>query len=728
MLIRTILLLIFIMNNPKTLHSKQIDRDTILREKVFEKLYSDKELGCSVTKKGTMFRLFAPRATNVTLVIFEDFDNEEGQEIPMVRDSAGVWEYLSLGMLYGKYYAYKIDGPSGRGEMFNPDILIADPYSKAVVTKNNYHHNAKTLIIDTKYNWEGDTFVVPKNHNQLVIYEAHVRDLTAHKSSGVKAKGTYLGLTETGKRGGLSYLKDLGVNAVEFLPLHEFANIEIPYKDSTAITDEGEINTWNPYERNHWGYMTSYFFAPESYYASNGNMIPGEYNGMGGKAVKELKDLIKTLHREGIAVILDVVYNHVSHYDYNPFKYIDKFYYFYTDSAGNFIKKSGCGNDFYTSRPMARKLIVESIKYWMKEYHIDGFRFDLATMIDWETCSQIMVEARKINPNVILIAEAWGGGKYDLAGFSDHGWASWNDQIRNGVKGQNPIDGLGFIFGKHQGENNKKSYQNFLTGTLRKDGGVFLKKEHSINYLESHDDHTLSDFIRIGTGSIKPDTIISDIVRHTKLTPHQMMLNKLAALFLFCSQGPIMIHEGQEFGRSKVIAPTHSPDPDVGKIDHNSYNKDNETNYINYDYLSLNVELYDYYKGLIKLRKTYPLLYDAPQGAIEFVPIKNDFHVAMRIKEPSAKNPPSYNDFIILINGHPSDTLDFVLPSGYWQAIVDAKSAMIKNPKIISRKKISVPPVSGLILKKTFPPPPDNEKIRVPQKSIDSVKKINPPG
>jgi pullulanase len=710
MKIKIIFLIVFIMNCPlNSQQIKQADADTISREKSFAKLISDKALGCTITSKGTTFRLFAPRAVNVTLVIFEEYDDTSGEEIPMVRDSIGVWEYLSLGMLYGKYYGYRIDGPSGPGEMFDPNIIVGDPYSKAVITKNDYHHSAKTLILNTKYDWGNDTYVIPQNHNKLIIYEAHIRDLTVHRSSGVRARGTYLGLTEKGKAGGLSYLKDLGVNAIEFLPIHEFANIEIPYRDSTALTSEGEVNTWNPYERNHWGYMSSYFFAPESYYSSNGTIARGDYNGVAGKAVHEFKDLVKTLHKEGIAVILDVVYNHVSNYDYNPFKYIDKFYYFHTDSSGKFIKTSGCGNDFYTERPMARKLIIESIKYWMKEYHIDGFRFDLATTIDSQTCVQILAEAKKINPNVILIAEAWGGGKYDPPGFSDIGWASWNDQIRNGVKGQNPADGLGFIFGKFQGNKTKKSFQSYLTGTLRKDGGMYVRKEHSINYLESHDDNTLSDFIRLATGSIKPDTRISDLAEHVRLPKNQLMLNKLAALYLFSAQGPIMIHEGQEFARSKVIAPTSAPDPLVGTIDHNSYNKDNETNYLNYGHRAINNELYNYYKGLIQIRNRYPLLCDAPRGAIEFLETKNDFHIAMRVKEPAGKDA-AINDFLVILNGDPADTLSLPLPAGKWQILADAKSISVKNPKPIMGKKVAVPPTSGMILKKTIPP--DSAKKR----------------
>lgn len=679
------------------------------REKLFDTLYSTKELGCTVKKEGTAFRLFAPRASQVWLVLFENYDDEKGEEIKMVRDDNGVWEYLSLGRLYGKYYGYRIEGSTGIGESalggFDSIVIVGDPYSKAVITKNNYHHQAKTFILDTKYDWGEDTFIIPANHNELIIYECHVRDLTAHPSSEVDARGTYLGLTEKGKTGGLSYFKELGINAVEFLPLHKFGNIEIPYNDSKVVSDEGKINTWNPYERNHWGYMTSYFFAPETYYASDGTMVPEEYNGIGGRAVKELKDLVKTLHREGIAVILDVVYNHVSQYDYNPFKYIDKYYYFHTDEAGNFTKASGCGNDFYTSRPMARRLIVESVKYWMTEYHIDGFRFDLAAMIDKETCEEITKEAKKINPNVILIAEPWGGGKYDPRGFSDIGWVSWNDRFRDGVKGQNPYNDAGFIFGKYQDKLTKNSVMDLITGPLREDDTLFLKKEHSVNYLESHDDYTLGDFIRIATGAITESTRVNNLEKHVTLIPNQLALNKFAAMFLFTAQGPLMIHEGQEFARSKVIAYTRAPDSRIGMIDRNSYEKDNETNYLNYMHREINRELFDYYKGLIALRKKYPIFSSAPKEAVEFLKTDDDLVIALKLDAKKAKSSKGVhldisgkNSYVVILNSNPTKEVKVILPKGTWEIFANDKKVSLKKHLAVISKAVQLPPTSGMVL------------------------------
>jgi pullulanase/glycogen debranching enzyme len=663
-----------------------------------DKWYSKKELGCIVNAKETIFRLFAPRATEVKLTVFDKHDDATGSDYVMKRDKDGVWEYSLPGKLYGKYYGYRVGGPAGQGEMFNPSLLLADPYSKAVATKNTFHEEAKTLILDPTYDWGKDTYVIPKDHNKLVIYETHVRDLTVDPSSGIESRGTYKGLLEKGKTGGLSYLKGLDVNAVEFLPLQKFGTIELPYRDSSIVKDGYDFNTWNPYERNHWGYMTSYFFTPETYYATDGTIERDKYNGVDGRAVREFKDVVKTYHKEGIAVLMDVVFNHVSNYDYNPFKYIDKMYYFRTDSLGRFIMNSGCGNDLNTERLMARRFIVDCVSYWMKEYHIDGFRFDLAAMIDWETCKEITKAAKKINPNVILIAEAWGSGRYELAHFSDIGWASWNDQIRNGVKGQNPNDGLGFIFEKFQGGNTKKSVMNFANGTLREDGGPFVKKEHSISYLESHDDNTMGDFIRMGNKDVKAGEVIQDIDKNAKLTPDQLTLNKLAALFLFTSRGPLMVHEGQEYARSKVIPKTSVPDTNAGKIDHNSYDKDNETNYLNYNQVEMNRALVDYYKGLISLRKTHPAFANAPKSAVKQFKTEDDFFIAYQIlKKASGK---IGKDYIVLLNGDPKKAQALELPKGDWKIIANGEKIDLSGSIGSASGSITVPPTSGIVLMK----------------------------
>jgi len=672
---------------------KNAGSKALLHDGILNQFYSEKPFGYRREGEHGAFRVFAPRALQVQLVLFETYDATAGREFAMQRDDNGVWEFLTAENWTGKFYGYRIAGPSGEGEIYDDSKIVADPYSQAVATSNHYRHPGKTLILpEDNFNWEGDTFLkIPME--DLIIYEMHVRDLTAHPSSGVapELRGTYRGLIQSGAKGGIDYIKTLGVNAVEFLPVHDFGNLE------PALEENRVAN--NVYARNHWGYMTSYFFAPESYYATNGTMAPGKWNGVDGRQVREFKEVVKAFHRAGIAVLLDVVYNHVSQYDQNSFKLIDKKYYFRLDDDQNFLSKSGCGNDFKTERAMARRLILDSVEFWLREYHIDGFRFDLAAMIDWETSDAILKRARAINPNAIIIAEAWGGGGYTPAEHSQHGWAAWNDQIRNGVKGWQPTGkgDQGFIFGKWKSGTTMASLRSYVTGTLKEDGGLFQHKSHSINYLESHDDHTLGDFIRIASGEVGAKQVIADIDANAKPSPRQLRMNKLAALFLFTSQGPTMIHEGQEFARSKVIAKTDVPDPHAGQIDHNSYNKDNETNWINFQHAEMNRELVDYYRGLIALRQMHRAFRWSEESEVKFLFSEGELALGYQLHRQSSGDT---HDFVVLMNGHTSKPAVFEIPAGEWEVVVNEQKAGVTVLGKFTGGDFSVMPTSGVVMRR----------------------------
>jgi pullulanase len=674
------------------IHVKGSEEKELLPDGILDAFVTDKPLGCSIENGARVFRLFAPRATRVRLELFDRCDAPFGTLLEMRRDDSGTWELIPPHEVQGSWYGYRISGPAGENEMFNPDLTIADPYSPAMATRNHYLHQGRTWIPDgPAFEWEGDAGLSPELED-LVIYEMHVRDMTANPNSGLDAarRGTYLGLVEGGKPGGIDYIASLGVNAVELLPVQEFGNIEIDYQNPMLRL----YNNWNPYARNHWGYMTTGFFAPESYYASDGSVAPGGWSGSRGSGIRELKEAVKRLHRRGIAVIMDVVYNHVSNYDLNPFKYIDKKYYFRLDDDGQFLSASGCGNDFRTERPMARRLIVESLLYWMKEYHVDGFRFDLATMIDGGTLDAVTRETRRLNPKVILIAEPWGGGRYGQEEFSRRGWAAWNDMFRNGVKGQNPRDGLGFIFGKWQGGNSQETLRHFVTGTLRETGGPFYRSAHSVNYLESHDDETLGDFVRIGTGEVKEEGIIADVEANAKLSAKQLAVHKLAALFLFTSRGPVMIHAGQEFGRGKVIAPTDSPEPRVGRIDRNSYNKDDETNWINYRHAGMNRDLVEYYRGLIEMRRMHSAFRRGLPESVRFLQTQSPLALGYLLKSEKRGEP----EIVVILNGDPDSAAAVRLPEGEWSPIVDGARAGTGKIGPGSSGEVTVPACSGTVL------------------------------
>lgn len=660
---------------------------------ILDSFYSEKPLGCIQENSRTIFRLFAPRASQVHVVLFNQPQDPAGQEFAMHRDSDGVWELFLDGSFVGKCYGYRVSGPVSASELFDPEIIIADPYSHAVASQNNFHHSARTLILPPKpYDWKGDKWQT-RNWRDLIILEAHIRDLTADASSQVPAelRGSYAGLIWPEQKGGISYIRSLGVNAVELLPAQEFANFEIPYKDSVNSL----YNNWNPYERNHWGYMTSYFFAPETYYCTGASAEPDRWLGLDGRQVHEFKDMVRELHRAGIAVIMDVVYNHTSQYDYIPFKLIDKKYYYHLDDNQNFLSLSGCGNDFNTSRPMVRRLILESVMHWLEEYHIDGFRFDLGALIDQQTLEEIIQKTRKINPEVFLTAEPWGGGRYNPEAFSRLGWSVWNDQFRNGMKGQNPHNGLSFIFGRYWANNNPEVIKRYIRGNLAVHGGPFVHPAHAINYLESHDDLTLGDFIRLGLGTATDTNAITDLTANARLSEQQLKIHKLAALLLMTSQGVVMLSQGQDWGRSKVIAPTQVPDARVGHIDHNSYNKDDATNYLNFNHRSLNTELTDYYRGLIALRTKHPAFRRTTYEDIRFLDGGHEFALGyILLRESSGDS----NDFIVLVNADHSRMAEFHLPEKDWQLIVDGQKANSFTPVPVIHGKIQVPPITGLVL------------------------------
>jgi pullulanase/glycogen debranching enzyme len=318
----------------------------------------------------------------------------------------------------------------------------------------------------------------------------------------------------------------------------------------------------------------------------------------------------------------------------------------------------------------------------------------LGKLIDWETLEEVMREAKKINPYVVFVCEPWGSG-YDPMGFSLRGWGIWNDQVRNGVKGENPVTGLGWIFGKWYGNNNPDRIKSYVNGTLSRDRhGLFQKPEHSVNYLEAHDGYTIGDFIRIGLKEVDPHQIIKDVDEHVKLSPTQLKLNKLAALFLFTSRGITMIHSGQEFARSKVIPYNIDvPDTAVGTIDHNSYNKDNETNYINYKHAQINEELLKYYKGLIHLRSRYEAFRRAEYNDVSFYSITdNEFALGYHLVYKG-------DEFIVLFNANRDKDEEIVLPEGKWDILVNEEFAGVDGLETITQKVI-IKPSTGMILKK----------------------------
>ena len=629
--------------------------------------------GAFVQQEGIQFRLLAPSSEMVYLVIFSKFDDNSGIEFPMAQTENGIWSYFLKDHGYGTLYGYRL-----KGEKNDSTIIVADPYSKSAVTQNTWRHVAKSLVIDTNFDWKGDSWK-RINKKDLIIYEAHVSDMTKHPSSGSNYPGTYKGFVSDNQVGGIKHLKNLGVNAVQLLPIWDFANVEMPYLE----TIEGRTNSWNPYERNHWGYMPTFFMAPESYYASDGTSIPNKWNGIDGRAVTELKEMIRVLHKNEIAVFLDVVINHVSNYDYQPLKYIDRSLYFKLKEDGDFQSQC-CGNLLDSDNQHVTNYIIESLKYWMVDYHIDGFRFDQANLLSSKTAKLILKELQGINPDVVVYGEAWDNKQTE---FSRMSWGSFNDSFRDILRGDlHDFSNKGFLFGTYRPTDNINSLKTIIGGSLLSTGGLYVSSENSINFLEVHDNYTFSDYLRISLGKNHQDEIINDRLEHIKLTPEIKKLNTLGALILFTSQGIPIIHQGQEWAHSKIIAPTKVPDPDVGKMDPNSYNKDNETNWLNWEDAHQNELLVDYYIGLIALRKKYPELRRSTLDKIKFLNIKNELGLGYVIRD----------NITIFLNGNKSETLNVKLPPGKWLQVANGSKVDLRGFRI-SEGYVKIQATSGSV-------------------------------
>lgn len=655
---------------------------------------SDLKPGFTLTDGSTQFRFYCPDAISVDCVVFRSFrdEDEDGIAYPMEKMGNDEWYCDIPEHLEGKWYGYRVVFPDNHPSTASPyyGSVFADPFSRHVTVRNDYRQDAKSYIFNDEYDWEDTRHCFPEDPRDLIIYETHLKDLTAHESSKTSSLSSYQKFIEKDQEGGLPYLKKMGINCVEFLPLQKFAPQEPPFG---VKTEEGFHNTWNIYATNYWGYMTSFFFAPESSYASD---ISNNFSGKTTAAIHEFKNMVKELHRNNMTVIMDVVYNHTSLFDKNPLPHILENTCLRKDEHGNLMNRSGTGNEFRSEHPWSRQLIIDSLLYWMDEYHIDGFRFDLAALLDRETWDAIKKAVHEKYPKAILIAEPWGG-YYSPKHFSDHGWASWNDRIRNSLKGSEPMHDRGFIFSEWQHETSLERLKNVFTGTLlSRKGGLFHTSAHSVNYLESHDGYTLGDFIRIGLNPEVQDETIADPDTQTKLSTEEMKLAKFAAISLFVSQGITMIHAGQEFARSKIIAQSLHPDPDTGKADHNSYQKDNETNWIDFQKVQLNESLYHYYRGLIDIRKNSPGLRKSSPSEITFMHSDNPLIISFYIQGNDSGD---LNDYYVVLNGTMNQPSHCQLPEGTWEVIADHQLASSQGFNIVT-DTVTIQPKSGMLLRK----------------------------
>lgn len=456
----------------------------------FHKIRSDVRLGAVVEGDETVFRLFAPRARRVRLKLLESLDRpDDALLFPLESGADGVWELRLDRELHGWFYWFLVEGPANAFGLFDRQFPILDPYARAAVGRLG-----PGIVLAEETFTRPEPFRTPQ-WQDLVIAEAHVRDLAAHAPIPLDPKERlgFAGLAKWVASPDF-YLKRLGVNAVELQPIQEFDN---------RATEE-----------YHWGYMPVNWFAPASAYAGD----PAR-----ASQVEEFRELVAAFHRQGMAVIVDVVYNHQG--EPSHLMFVDKHYYFDDGADGSLTNWSGCGNDYRAASEMALRLIIDSCTHLIRAYGVDGFRFDLAELIGLEPLKRIEAALKKVKPDAILIAEPWSFRGHLAGALADTGWASWNDGYRK------------FLPSYVRGEGSREGFEYFLKGSP----WYFAKwPAQTVNYTESHDDRTWLDVI----------TEHADGNGYTP-TANDRRRTHLMCAVLMGSIGIPMFAAGQDFLRSK---------------------------------------------------------------------------------------------------------------------------------------------------------------------------------
>ncbi len=618
--------------------------------------YTGSDLGATYTKDKTVLRVWAPTALEVAVNLYTNGDPaaqaDPVETVPMTKDVNGTWVVTLEGDRSGTYYTYQVT--------FDNEVKEAcDPYARTTGV-NGHRAMILDLAATNPAGWENDKD--PHYGNKFtdaVIYELHIRDLSTDSSSGIQNVGKYLGLIETGTtngngiKTGLDHIKDLGVTHVHLLPVYDFGSVD----------ETGKGSAFN------WGYDPVNYNVPEGSYSTD------PYNG--AVRVQEFKQMVKGLHDNGLSVIMDVVYNHVQNANAFCFNKIVPGYFSRPNSNG-----SGCGNDTASERAMVSKYIVDSVKYWADEYHIDGFRFDLVGLIDTDTINAVMTEVHKTHPNVKFYGEGWTMSTavtktgYAMTTQTNAakvpGFAFFSDTIRNLIKG-NTYGGVsaGFISGA-----NASAVQ--LNEVFKGMPTWCPSPAQSVNYISCHDNNTLYDHITMVTGSATE--------------AERIAMNKLGAAFYMTAQGIPFFQAGEEFLRSK-------PKGD-GTYDENSYSSSDEINSLKWNDLEKPQyqDVYSYYKGLIAFRQAHPALrlstfaeVDKAVEAVSGLPANvAAFRIAGGQEGENAKS------LFVVFNGTKS-AQTVTLPAGSWNVYVNGEKAGTQILGTASGS-VSVEGVSALVL------------------------------
>jgi pullulanase len=605
-----------------------------IREATREEI--SKGLGALYTRQATTFRVFAPTEKNVSVVFYDEPYGNDGRTVrSLTRQSNNLWDVSVRGDLQGKFYTLLLDANDPKRVR-----EVLDPYAT-----NSVANSSRARITPM-------TIPVPRgpvleSPTDAIIYEMHVRDFTIAPSSGVRNAGLYLGFTEAGTtlpddekiQTALDHLTELGVTHVELMPVQDFENDE-------------SSQSYN------WGYITSAFFSPEGMFATNPN---------DDSRVRELKALVKALHARGIGVIMDVVYNHTS--GNSSLLAIAPEYYYRHSPNGSLANGSGCGNEFKSEASMARRLILDSLKFWATEYGVDGFRFDLMALIDQETIRQADRELRRINPGIILFGEPWTGGTSPLTDKTDKTAirkvpaGAFNDDFRNALKGSPDRDDPGWI---QNGSNRDALKAAMLINDWYGSPG------QSINYMTCHDNLVLWDKL------VHSMPEASDALR--------METMKLGYLVLFTSQGVPFIHGGEEFARTKGG-------------NNNSFEAPDSVNEVDWQLKKEHLALFNYVRDLIALRKAHPMFRLRTRAdvrsRVQFFNTPDRTTLIFTVSGQGIRGE-NWKRACVVLNSADSNDADVTLPGGEWQVALGPNG--VPESQLVLSDKVTVRSKSGIVL------------------------------
>ncbi|CAN5558223.1 type I pullulanase [soil metagenome] len=616
-------------------------------------VYNGSDLGLTYTQQASTFKIWSPTATEAEILLFKDGSSGHAyKSIPLQKGEHGTWFKKLDGNLKGMFYAFRVNIKG------NWSDEVIDPYAKADGT-NGRRGVVADLTTTNPAGWAMDKSPAFSNHNlptDAVIYELHIRDASISNNSGIVHKGKYAGLTETGTsyKGvstGLSHLKELGVTHIHLLPFFDYNSV-----------DESKPGV----AQYNWGYDPLNYNIPEGSYSSN----PAD----GVTRIKELKELVAGFHKNGLRIVMDVVYNHTGQSQNSNFNQLVPGYYYRHKKDGSFSDATACGNETASEMPMMRKFMLESLVYWVKEYHIDGFRFDLMGVHDIETMNIISKELHKIKPDILLYGEGWTAGASPLsdslralkanAAALDK-IAVFSDDVRDGLKGSvfEEKDN-GFVSGKIA---NTESVKFGIVAACQHPQIDYSKVNYSkkpyaaapgnvITYVECHDNNTLWDKLALSN----PTASITD----------REQMQKLALTIVLTSQGIPFLHAGTEFFRSK-------------KGVENSYNRPDSINEIDWSQKKKEAVFVKYVEHLIQIRKAHPAFRmsttkqvadnirfeeNAPEGMIIYTINGTAMH-------------DSWRKIYIAFNGK-GQQQKITLPPGHWKNAMNSKGTFSQQAAV----------------------------------------------